>query len=397
MVMKIAFVTPWYGQDIPGGMESETRRTAAHLQAAGHQVEILTTCIRDFFSSWDRNYHRPGVSSETGIAVRRFRVEATDRRKFQWANWRLEQGQRLSPSEEEDFLKEMIRCPQLFDYIAAHCQDKLYFFIPYLFTTTIIGVQICPEHSVIIPCFHEEGYAYLDTLKEVIPQVKSLILHSKAELAQVERIFGSHQRQLRAIIGEGVDTEFETDAVRFRNKFYIDDPFMLVVGRRDRGKNTPLLLHYWRRFVQENNPGLKLVLIGPGDVAIDDSLEGHVIDLGYVSLQDKYDAYAAATVLCQPSIHESFSLVIMESWLASTPVLVNEHCAVTREHCQRSNGGLYFMTYREFAATTDFFFSENEIRCKMGRNGRQYVLDNYQWPLIIEKYGRLIEEIQDAG
>ncbi len=394
--MKIAFVTPWYGLDIPGGMEAETRRTASQLQDAGYQVEILTTCIRDFFSSWDSNYHRPGVTIEGGIKVRRFRVEATDHHSFQWSNWRLEQGQMLSRSEEDDFIKGMMHSPQLFEHIAAHCQENYYFFIPYLFATTIVGAQICPERSVIIPCLHEEGYAYLDTLREVFPKVRSLILHSQAELAQVEKIFGPAQQQLREVVGEGVDTQFESDAERFRTKFKISDPFILVVGRRDRGKNTPLLLHYWRRYVYENNPALKLVLIGPGDVHIDEDLEGHVIDLGYVTAQDKYDAYAAATVLCQPSIHESFSLVIMESWLAGTPVLVNGNCTVTREHCQRSNGGLYFTTYPEFAATIDYLFSQNNTRSKMAENGRQYVLANYQWPAIIEKYGQLIGEMQNA-
>jgi alcohol dehydrogenase (cytochrome c) len=37
----------------------------------------------------------------------------------------------------------------------------------------------------------------------------------------------------------------------------------------------------------------------------------------------KYDAYAGANLLCQPSLHESFSIVLMEAWLAETPVLVD--------------------------------------------------------------------------
>ena len=39
---------------------------------------------------------------------------------------------------------------------------------------------------------------------------------------------------------------------------------------------------------------------------------------------------------------ESFSIVIMESWLCGTPILVNAHCPVTVEHCQNSQGGLFF-------------------------------------------------------
>jgi glycosyltransferase involved in cell wall biosynthesis len=395
--MKIAFVTPWYGPHIPGGMESETRRTVAHLQAVGFQVEILSTCIRDFFSNWNSNYHHPGVTIEEGITVRRFAVEKTERRSFQWASWRLQQGQRLTRAEEEEFTSQMIQCPPLYDYIADHCHDTLYFFIPYLFSTTFIGARICPERSAIVPCLHDESYAYLDILKKVLPKSRSLILHSESELALVEKLFGPDEQQLRRVIGEGVDTDIEFDADRFRAKFNLPGPFMLVVGRRDQGKNTPLLLHYWRRFVQERELGLKLLLIGPGDVGIDEDLADHVIDLGYVTTQDKYDAYAAATVLCQPSIHESFSLVIMESWLAGTPVLVNGHCAVTTEHCRKSNGGLYFTTYPEFAATANYFFMEKGVGQKMGQNGCRYVLANYQWPAIIEKYKQLIGDMQDAG
>jgi len=117
------------------------------------------------------------------------------------------------------------------------------------------------------------------------------------------------------------------------------------------------------------------------------------VDLGFVPAQDKYDAYAAASILCQPSINESFSLVIMESWLTETAVLVNGRCAVTREHCQRNNGGLYFSNYDEFAATVDYLMMNSDIARQMGRNGRQYVLDNYQWPTIVEKYRQIIEQI----
>ena len=54
---------------------------------------------------------------------------------------------------------------------------------------------------------------------------------------------------------------------------------------------------------------------------------------------------AAASLLCQPSHNESFSLVIMESWLCGRPVLVSSQCAVTKDFAKRSNGGLYFKDY----------------------------------------------------
>ena len=114
-------------------------------------------------------------------------------------------------------------------------------------------------------------------------------------------------------------------------------------------------------------------------------------------MQDKYDAYAAADIFCMPSVNESFSIATMESWLMETAVLVHGHCAVTREHCLKSNGGLYFTNYDEFAATVDYLLDNPAIARQMGRNGRQYVLDNFQWPTVIAKYQQLIETIERHG
>ncbi len=185
-----------------------------------------------------------------------------------------------------------------------------------------------------------------------------MVLHVEAERELLQMLYGSPAQQIQHVIGEGVDTDFEADGARFRRKYELDDPIVLAVGRRDPGKNTPLLLAYWRRYIRENETKAKLVLVGPGDVPLDEDLVGHVLDLGFVPLQDKYDAYAAADILCQPSINESFSLVIMEAWLVETPVLVNGHCAVTVEHCRRSNGGLYFTNYEEFSATVDYLLEQ---------------------------------------
>jgi glycosyltransferase involved in cell wall biosynthesis len=393
--MKIAFVTPWFGVDIPGGMESETRRTAVQLQAAGHKVEVLTTCIRDFFSDWGQNYHKPGVTTEAGLTVRRFPVSAGDQLAFQEVNRRLLRGQAISEAEEAIFAGEMFDCPDLYTYIADHCQAYIFFFIPYLYATTIFGATICPQRSVLIPCLHDESYAYMDLFRQIMPLPQAMVLQVNAERDLVERLYGSASHQIRRVIGTGVDTDFVADAARFRRKYKLDGSIILAVGRRDPGKNTPLLLAYWQRYVRETGTKAKLVLIGPGEIVLDQEMEKHVLDFGYVPLQDKYDAYAAADLLCQPSVHESFSLVIMEAWLTGTPVVVNGDCAVTTEHCRRANGGLYFTNYAEFSATITYVLDRRDVARKMGYNGREYVLANYQWPQVIDRYEALLSEIED--
>jgi glycosyltransferase involved in cell wall biosynthesis len=374
-------------------MESLTRRTAVHLHRAGFQVEVLTTCIRDFYADWASNHYRPGVETTTGPMVRRFAVMKRDHHAFDQVNQLLMQGLPISVRSERTFIVEMMRCPGLYQYIADNCQEYIFFFIPYMFATTYFGAQICPERSVVIPCLHDESYARLNIYGEVLPQVNAMILLSHAELQLAGQLYGNYTAQARHVIGAGVDVELSFDAERFRRKYELYEPFVLYSGRRESGKNTPLLLEYWRQFVRENQTDLKLVLIGPGEIKLTAGESSRIIDLGFLPRQDKNDAYAAATVLCQPSLNESFSLVIMESWLSGTPVLVHGDCAVTREHCSRCNGGLFFTNQKEFAATITYMIEHPAIAHKMGLNGRRYVLENFQWPMIIARYSDLINGI----
>ena len=392
--MKIAFVTPWYGPDIPGGAESEARQTAQHLHQAGHDVEILTTCIRDFFADWSQNYHRPGLEMVNGLPVRRFRVEKRDKRPFDDINLQLIRGRKVTAEAEQTFINEMFRAPELYQFIEQHCEEYVFFFIPYLFASAYFGMQICPERTAVIPCLHDEGYAYMDIFRETLPRVRALAFNTVSESKLAAQLYGEPPGQARAVVGIGVDTAFTYDAARFRQKYQIHEPFLLYVGRRAAGKNTPLLLDYWQRFVQDTGTKAKLVLIGPGEAAVPTSLTPHVLDLGFVPLQDKYDAYAAAALLCQPSLNESFSLVMMESWLTETPVLVHADCSVTRDHCRESNGGLYFANYAEFAATISYLCANPAHAQLMGRNGRAYVLANFQWPTVLEKYEGIIAAIK---
>ena len=68
---------------------------------------------------------------------------------------------------------------------------------------------------------------------------------------------------------------------------------------------------------------------------------------------DKWDIVRDALVAVSPSALESFSLVVVEAWVDRVPVLVNGACGPTREHCERSGGGLWFTSYPEFEAVLD--------------------------------------------
>lgn len=391
---KIAFVTPWYGRGIPGGAEAVAYQTSVRLAARGWPVEVLTTCIKDFYGDWGKNHHRPGVSVAEGVTVRRFPVEKRDKVAFDQINYSLMQNIPISAADERTFIEQMIRAPQLTAYIQQHHNEYVFLFIPYMFTTTYMGAQIAPERSVLIPCIHDEAYARLAIYQEIIPQAHSLMMHSAAELRLANALFSAAREQPRPVVGVGVETNYEADGARFRRKYGLgDSPFVLYVGRREMGKNVPLLIEYFQRYVQQGNEQVKLVLVGPGEVNIPAEIESYIIDCGFVPLQDKYDANAAATVICQPSVHESFSISLMEGWLGGAPALVHADCDVTREHCQAANGGLYFANYPEFAATLTYLLTHPEEAQLIGRQGLKYVHTHFAWDVVLDKYEQVIQQV----
>lgn len=384
---KIGFVIPWYDEDIPGGAEMELREVATHLQRAGMDVEILTTCVREFSADWNENYYSAGTAVVEDIAVRRFPVRRRDTAAFDRVNRRLMEGQHLSLQEEKTFVEEMVNSPQLYEYLKDASDDyALYVFIPYMFGTTYYGMQACPEKSVLIPCFHDEAYLYLRLFRQAYIQARGIIYNAMPEMELANKVYDFTTTE-QICMGIGMDTNICANADAFRKAYRIQKPFLLYAGRKDAGKNVHTLLRYFAEYKQRHGDSdLQLVLIGGGSIEIPASVRDDVYDLGFVSRQDKYDAMAAAELLCQPSHNESFSLVIMESWLCGRPVLVHSQCAVTRDFARRANGGLYFRNYFEFEGCVQYILTHPEQARTMGQNGGAFVRENFDWDVIVEKY-----------
>lgn len=395
---KIGFVIPWYGDKIPGGAEAALRGLAKQMVKRGVELEILTTCVKEFSSDWGKDYYKPGIYEEGGLKIQRFPVRARNKAAFDEVNYKLLHGQyRLSGKDEKIYMNEMVNSPGLYEYIRKHKEEySVFAFIPYMFGTTYYGMQECPGKAVLIPCFHDESYAYMNCFKRAYSKAAGMVFHAKPEKELAERLYDLSHVNLM-VAGSGMDVDLTYDAERFRKKYKINEPFILYAGRKDAGKNIDTLLNYFCEYKSRHEEGrfsgLKLVLLGGGNVEIPKEVEKDVLDLGYVPVQDKYDACGAAAFLCQPSRNESFSLVIMESWLCKRPVLVSEDCAVTSSFVKESGAGLYFKNYFEFEKTADYLLEHEETALQMGINGRDYVKKNFAWDIVVEKYLEFFRKI----
>ena len=383
-MIHLAFVVPRYGQEVLGGAETLARRFAAHLPADEFQVTVLTTCARDI-QTWHNEYPA-GETWVDGRRVLRFPVDhrRRDVRSFQRLHDRINRGEPISQDDQAAWLEHSAHSPELYRYLFGHGQEyDLFVFLPYLFGTTLYGSAVWPDKSVICPCLHDEPYAYFADVRLMLAQARGLMYISEPERTLAEERLGVRHPAAR-LVGFGLD-ERSAHGERFRQKYGLNGPFVLYAGRLDLTKNVVQLISHFRAYRQARpERDLKLVLIGSGPLPLPDHPD--VLSLGFVPEQDLHDAYAAATLLCQPSLMESFSIVLMEAWLAGTPALVHGDCLVTRYHVLRSNGGLYFTSAAEFAGALDWLLAHPQARRQMGALGRAYVRREYNWLTIINRF-----------
>jgi glycosyltransferase involved in cell wall biosynthesis len=391
-IRSIVVVCPWYGPQTAGGAEVHARRLAESLREAGVNISVFSSTARDCFSPEALDYYPAGPQEVNGVPVVRFPSRRDNGASWRQAHADLLGGQHF-PEEEQHLIAQLIADDSLYNEIARRRDDALFLFMPYIWGTTFWGAMLARDRAVLIPCLHDELYAQYRVYRHLFHRVRGVLFNSLPEMEVAVQRF-DFPRVRGHVVGEGVDSPGPGDPERFHRRFGVGGPFILYIGRRDHGKGVPMLIEFFCAY-KDRHPGpLKLVLGGKNPVFPPLPFADQVVDLGYIAEQDKHDAYAAAAVVCQPSLYESFSLVLMESWLQGTPVLVNARCAVTVHHCRASNGGLYFQDYAEFEACLDYLLQRPAVRRQMGQRGRDYVLENFTWPAVVQ---RMMAALQEMG
>lgn len=389
--MKIRFITPWYGE-FAGGAEFAARKLSENLLKEGVDVGVLTTCCRAPYDDWWTDFFTPGNYKVNGVPVSRFQLNKESAELYHQANHKIINGFPISKEDELNFMRGSINSHSLISFIKMDRQS-IYVFIPYLYGLTFWGINAIPESSIMIPCLHDEPVAKWGVVKETFLKAKKIIFLSEEERELAKRLYDIDSNST-PVAGVGIDADISCNASRFRDKYKIQGRFLVYVGRKDRGKNIHILIDYFKHYRGLFDKDLKMVFIGGGDNSLILNDNNKLIDLGYISEQDKYDAIAASIALCNMSENESFSFVIMESWLTCRPVIVSSKSSVTRKHCMKSNGGFFVSNAEEFCMRVKQLSDHENLAGKMGEAGRKYVLENYAWDIITSKYIDIFEKIK---
>ena len=447
--MKIAFIVQRYGAEVLGGSEHLCRLVAERL-ATSHDVDVLTTCARDYVT-W-KNEYPEATDRIKGVTVRRFANAGTrDIQAFNtYSDWIYNNAH--SRADELEWLKQQGPwCPGLIEYLRRHHQQyEVLVFFTYLYAPTVLGLEVAPARSILVSTAHDEPAIRLEIFKDVFSRPAALCYLTESERQFVHDQF-SERPLLEDVIGVGVDLpqvqsyprmptqaddestaggtsdrsadpsrddgatgddatagasgSQEDEAVRkfsphllargavFRRRHRLHGPLLLYGGRIDPGKGCEELIQYFSEYVKEGGDAT-LALMGVKLMSLPE--EPFIRFAGLLSDRERLQALEAATVVVCPSPYESLSLLALESLSVGTPVLVNARSAVLVEHCVRSNGGLFYADRDEFVECLNLLVRDERLRADLGRNGLDYVRRNYRWDVVLGRYERMFAQIRNA-
>jgi glycosyltransferase involved in cell wall biosynthesis len=385
--MRLLWVVPRFGKSTVGGAETLVGALSAKALPPGWTAEVATTCAVDHYS-W-KNALPPGEHVDGGILVRRFPVGERDARRYEELHAAVLAGA-AGYADELEWLANSVWSPELQHFLAESAAAyDLMLFSPYMFGTTIWGAQVSPERSALVPCLHDEPYAYLPTIRALVRSVRGCIFNTASEQALATRIYGPVSGE---VVGMGFHDPDGAPTTSFAGPRELG-PYVLYAGRIEEAKRVDVAVEYASRYFEERERAPRLVLVGHGTYRPPRSASKAVSNVGFVDEEEKRGAYAEAVALVNPSYLESLSIVLMEAWLEQTPALVATGSPVLRSHVEQSGGGLLFDSYEEYRDALDALTGDEALRARLGEAGRRYVLTEYGWPAVRERFRRAVEEL----
>jgi glycosyltransferase involved in cell wall biosynthesis len=388
--VKLAIVVQRYGLDINGGAELHARYIAELLKSHA-EVRVLTTCARDYVT-W-RNELAPGEDLVNDVPVERFEVSRERSvEEFGRLSTRVFDGEHSLDDELEWLDSEGPVSPRLLERLTRSANE---FDFVLLFSaryhTAYHGARATADRAVLVPTAEREASLGLQLFQPVFRGVRAIMYNSFEERRAINALAGNHAVP-GVVVGIGSRIPTTASATRARERWNLQDPFVLYVGRIDVNKGCGEMFAYFTAYLAASGRDVDLVLVGHAVMTVPE--HPRIRRLGFVSDAEKFDLLAAAELLVMPSYFESLSMVALEAWALGRPVLANARCEVLVGQCLRSNAGLYYGDAEEFGAALDLLLDDRHVADSLGQNGRDFYARHYDWPVIEGKYLTMLDTLQ---
>jgi glycosyltransferase involved in cell wall biosynthesis len=387
--LNIAIVVQRYGTEVLGGAETLARRVA-ELISPEVELTVLTTCAVDYVT-WADHYP-PGTEEVNGVRVVRFPVSAPrDPAVFEGASDRAYAAPRNLERGRAWMHAQGPNAPGLLEHLRERgAEYDAVVFVTYLYATTVDGLPLVADRSILVPTVHNEPPLRLAIFEEVFSRARLCVFSTPEERDLARVRFGVPDDRAR-VVGTAIDEYPAADPARFVRQTRIERSYALYHGRLDPSKGVPELVRHHVRYRAARPDGLDLVLLGGGELSLPTNLGFH--RLGFVSEELKHDAIAGAEVVVCPSPYESLSFSQLEAWSHGRPTLANASSPVLVGQSRRSGGGLWYSNAAEYAAMLDLLAQAKPLAEAIGTQGRRFVRNAYSWERVREHWLAALEEV----
>lgn len=170
--------------------------------------------------------------------------------------------------------------------------------------------------------------------KFALKRARKIITVSNFSKGEILKIYKANKEKIKVIYNGYNKSLYRKIDNRGRikeilDKYGIESPFILYVGRLEKKKNTPALIEAFC-LLRENNKNIKhkLVLIGDASFGYDEvnyiikefDLESEVIMPGWVEEEDLPYIYNAATAFVFPTKYEGFGIPLLQAMSCQVPI-----------------------------------------------------------------------------
>jgi glycosyltransferase involved in cell wall biosynthesis len=194
------------------------------------------------------------------------------------------------------------------------------------------------------------------------------------------------------VIPNGVSvSEIANETMEFHREADSSLPYILYLARLHRMKGPDLLLNAFADVARSAGPtfGYRLIMAGP-DFGEKTALESQARKLGIADRvqfpgpvfgEAKRELYRGATIVCQPSRYEAFSLSLLEALASGVPVLTTPQANFPEIQSHQA-GIVCSAEIGELAHNMRLLLSRPELRLQLGKSGSALVLSKYTWDRI---------------
>jgi glycosyltransferase involved in cell wall biosynthesis len=396
--MRLLFVVQRYGPEVAGGAELCCRQYATHLAARGHSVDVLTSCAVSYVD-WD-NTLPAGTEELEGVRVHRLPVRRPrDNSLFGPLHIRVVEAPRQVPLyvQREWMWAEGPLVDGLEDWLDDRAGDyEVAGFFTYLYYTTWAGLPVASNRvpTVLHPTAHDEPPLSLRLFDATLHLPSAFGFLTEEERELVRRRFDV--RRPSSVLGVGVDLDVHGDGAAFRDAYGLEErPYLVCVGRIDPDKGAEELYDFFVTHKERQAGPLALVMVGEAVKPLPPHPD--VVVTGFVDDHVKRSAMAGALALVHPSYYESFSMALTEAWAQRKAALVQGRCDVLLGQARRSGGAIPYFGFAEFEAAVELLTEDAHLVDRLGQAGRRYVEAQYQWPVVLDRYERLLRTTARLG